>query len=72
MMLACGSMLRSAAVYADLVESAFDVYRGELYKHLRWPPPANASIEPAEGDRITHYLWRGNHDAAIRFVAPGR
>ncbi|MGK7876929.1 MAG: hypothetical protein AB4426_27660, partial [Xenococcaceae cyanobacterium] len=30
-------MLNAAIIYGDLLESAFDLYRGELYKSLRWP-----------------------------------
>ena len=45
-----------AAVFADLLESAFDVHRGLLYRSLRWPLPENPRDEHASGEQITSYL----------------
>ena len=58
-MLAYYWMLDAAQVYGDLLESVFDVYRGELYKALRWELPMDGEREREEGKRLTQYLWRG-------------
>jgi hypothetical protein len=48
-----------AEVFADLVEAAFDLHRGALYRQLRWPLPANPAEERASGRLLTQYLVRG-------------
>ncbi|MEM0979125.1 MAG: hypothetical protein AAGH78_02520 [Cyanobacteria bacterium P01_H01_bin.58] len=48
-----------ARSYGDLLDAAFDLYRHELYKALRWPLPENSDIEKATGKQLTEYLWRG-------------
>jgi hypothetical protein len=48
-----------AAVFADLLESAFDVHRGLLYQSLRWPLPENPRDEHVSGEQVTSYLLRG-------------
>jgi hypothetical protein len=57
-----------AEVFADLLESAFDLYRGNLYRQLRWPLPTAPEDEPAEGRQLTSYLWRGSEAPAPIFV----
>jgi hypothetical protein len=52
-------MLDAAAVYGDLLESAFDLYRTLLYKSLRLPLPKNPTEELLSGKALTDYLWRG-------------
>ena len=52
-------MLDAAAVYGDLLESAFDLYRTLLYKSLRLPLPKNPTEELRSGKALTDYLWRG-------------
>ncbi|MEU6785092.1 hypothetical protein ABZ912_38385 [Nonomuraea angiospora] len=54
--------VRYAGALGDLQESAFDLYRGALYTHLRWPLPEDAEAERAAGRLLTAYLWRGSHD----------
>lgn len=49
-----------AAAFADLLDAAFDLYRGRLYEQLRWPLPANPGEERQAGARMTTYLWRGS------------
>lgn len=61
------AMIEAAQTFAVLIEAAFDVHRGALYKALRWPLPGNASAEPEAGEQITMYLWQGSRDAVIRF-----
>lgn len=48
-----------AAAFADLLDAAFDLYRGQLYEQLRWPLPANPDEERQAGAQMTTYLWRG-------------
>jgi hypothetical protein len=57
-----------AEAFADLVESTYDVYRIDLYRQLRWPPPTNPSEERALGERLTTYLWRGSDDPSPTFT----
>ena len=49
----------AAGVYADLLDSTFDLYRHQLYQALRYPLPTNPSQEINDGKRLTEYLWRG-------------
>ncbi|MEQ4716028.1 hypothetical protein [Nonomuraea sp. B19D2] len=54
--------LRYAGALGDLQESAFDLYRGALYTHLRWPLPEDAATERETGRVVSAYLWRGSQD----------
>jgi hypothetical protein len=67
-LLAYHAALRPAAVYADLIEAAYDVHRGLLYGACRWPLPARTAEEPAAGQALTLYLVRGR--TADRAGAP--
>jgi len=51
--------LSTARSYGDLLDAAFDLYRGELYKALRWPLPENSDTETAMGKQLSQSLWRG-------------
>ena len=51
-------MLNAAIIYGDLLESAFDLYRIELYKSLRWPLPTSPEEEKQLGEQLTAYLWK--------------
>jgi hypothetical protein len=53
-------VLSSAAVYAELLESCYDVHRRLLYEAARWPQPKNPAEERALGAALTEYLWRGS------------
>jgi hypothetical protein len=59
-----------AKLYGDLVEAAYDLYRGALYEQLRWPVPANPQEERAQGERLTSYLWRGSDAPEPTFTPP--
>jgi hypothetical protein len=48
-----------AETFGDLVEAAFDLYRGSLYEQLRWPLPASPEMEREAGRALSEYLWRG-------------
>ena len=39
--------------YADLVQTAVDLYRRALYEQLRWPLPRNPAEERASGRRLS-------------------
>ena len=60
-----------AEIFADLVESAFDLQRVALYRQLRWPLPDNPAEEPARGRELTAYLWRGSDTHYPHFTPPG-
>jgi hypothetical protein len=70
---ACYSwMLAAAENFGDLLESAFDVYRAELYKMLRWRLPSTAADERESGRELTQYLWRGDDGESILFAESGK
>jgi hypothetical protein len=56
--------------FADLVDAAFDLYRSELYRQLRWPLPASPADEHASGEALTKYLLRGSAAPAPTFTTP--
>jgi hypothetical protein len=60
----------SAIRYADLLEAAFDLYRPQLYKALRWPLPENPKAEQKMGRLVTAYLWRGSDEIVPTFTVP--
>ncbi|MFJ8961997.1 hypothetical protein ACIRG5_21675 [Lentzea sp. NPDC102401] len=55
--------------YADLVQSAIDLYRRALYEQLRWPMPGNPAEERASGRLLSSYLSRGLSGSTPTFVA---
>ncbi|MCS7011196.1 MAG: hypothetical protein N2049_03570 [Anaerolineales bacterium] len=57
----------AAMVYADLIESAFDLYRFSLYDALGWPRPAGSEDETAYGQTLTEFLWRGTLERPVRY-----
>jgi hypothetical protein len=62
------SVLPAAAVYADLVETAFDTQRTALHRALRLAPPASRDDEPAAGRALTAYLFEGHNPSGARFT----
>ena len=58
-----------AATFAALVETAFDLYRQDLYARLRWPLPATPHDERGEGRRVTTYLLRGSDASTPVFTS---
>jgi hypothetical protein len=64
------SMLSSARLYGDLIESAFDLYRITLYQAIRWPLPTNPSEEKELGEAVTEYLWRGSDSSYPKYIWP--
>lgn len=67
---AYGWMLEAAATYSDLLESAFDLHRLELYKALYFPVPTNPAEEKRFGQQLTEYLWRGSDRTYPGFTQP--
>lgn len=59
MWLAYRLALPVAMTYADLIESAFDLYRLSLYDAVGWSRPGKAEDEIAQGQALTEFLWRG-------------
>ena len=52
--------LSIAMAYADMIESAFDLYRRDLYTAVDWPfPEEKGDAEIAAGKQLTEFLWRG-------------
>jgi hypothetical protein len=51
--------LESATFYGTLIESAFDMYRLELFNKAGWSPPGkDPSEELAYGEALSLYFWR--------------
>lgn len=63
-------LLSSAEVYGSLLESTFDLFRGSLYKSLRWPLPSNPGEERKFGEDVTAYFWRGSDSSSPNFLPP--
>ncbi len=63
-------LLNAAAIYGDLVESAFDLHRTALYRSLRFPLPKNPTEEQQTGRALTDYLWRGFTEPEPTFEEP--
>lgn len=59
-----------AEVFADIIESAFDLYRATLYQQLRWPVPSNPADEFQTGEELTSYLIRGSDKPHPEFTPP--
>jgi hypothetical protein len=68
MLVSYSAILEAAQTFAILVEAAYDVHRGALYKALRWPLPGSADVEAHSGEQITAYLWHGSRDVTTRFT----
>lgn len=61
-----------AEVFGDLVESAYDLYRGALYRQVRWPLPSDPEQEHSAGKDLTTYLSRGSDSPDPVFTPPPR
>jgi hypothetical protein len=62
-------MVNAAQTYGDLIESVYDVYRGELYKALRCRLPAILTDEKRSGRALTEHLWLGV-EIPVEFALP--
>ncbi|WOD39901.1 hypothetical protein [Nodosilinea sp. E11] len=61
-------LVQTAQAYGDLLESAFDMYRFQLYESLRLRLPTNPAAERDMGKRLTEYLWHGSSQALPLFT----
>lgn len=61
-------MLNAAALFGDLTESAFDLYRMQLYDAMQLPRPTSPADERACGVRLSRIIWRGETEASIAYV----
>jgi hypothetical protein len=59
MLVAYRFALLTAAEFAQLVVSCFDLYRGDLYDHVGESRPASLAAEPASGTALTAWFERG-------------
>jgi hypothetical protein len=57
---AYGAALRASELLGTLVEAAFDLYRGELYRALGLTRPSDPVEERLAGRDLTRRLWRGS------------
>ncbi|MER6875700.1 hypothetical protein ABT279_36685, partial [Amycolatopsis sp. NPDC000673] len=58
------------AAFADLTESAFALYRFQLYEQLRLPLPEDPDDEPGRGSDLSMYLHRGQRPRNAVFTSP--
>lgn len=63
-------MVMAAGVYGDLIRTAFDLHRFDLYTALHWPLPATPDDEGKMGPQLTEYLFRGTASQAFSFQHP--
>jgi len=63
--------LEAAGVYGELLRTAFDLYRLELYELLRWPLPTTPAEEQRMGRELTSYLWSGSYAETLTFTSTG-
>ncbi|GAA1261311.1 hypothetical protein GCM10009665_58840 [Kitasatospora nipponensis] len=64
-------LLGRAETFGELIESAFDVHRWQLYDALHWPLPENPAAEHAAGTALTSYLWWGSDEPSPTFRPGG-
>ena len=62
--------LQNAAIYGDLVETAFDLHRFALYDAVSWPRPIDSDEEKAKGEQLSEFLWRGTVGGKVEYVIP--
>lgn len=72
MLVAYRLALQTAAVYGDLVETAFDVHRFALYDALGWERPRDSDEEKIRGKQLSEFLFRGTTKEKIQYAEPAR
>lgn len=65
MILAYAVAYQTAGSYGDLVESAFDLHRFELYDAFGWRRPKDSQEEKAKGAELSEFLWRGTTPGTV-------
>jgi hypothetical protein len=63
-----GGILGAARLFGDLVGTAYDLYRMQLYDNLHLPRPSSPAEERARGEQLTNLLWGGLDDASVKYV----
>lgn len=64
-----GGMLGAARLFGDLVVTAYDLYRMELYDSLHLPRPASPADERRHGSQVTNLLWAGLDGQSVKYVS---
>ena len=54
-----GWLLPAAGTYADLLDAAFEVHRGALYKAFGRTLPTDLDAEASAGASLTELIWHG-------------
>ena len=72
MLVAYRLALQTAAVYGDLVETAFDVHRFSLYDALSSERPRDSDEEKIKGKDLSDFLWRGTLKEKIQYAESAR
>ncbi len=67
MLVAYRLALQTAAVYGDLVETAFDLHRFALYNALSWERPKDSDEEKIKGKDLSEFLWRGTTRKRVQY-----
>ncbi len=63
--------VQCAMTFTDLIESAFDLHRFELYKAVHWSlHKKSGENEVTLGKQLTEFLWRGTSKKPIKFTHP--
>lgn len=64
-------VIQAATTYSDLVTSAFDLYRWNLYSAVHWAlPKCSGDGEVKLGKQLTEFLWRGTSDTPVNYKHP--
>ena len=58
-MIAYRRAIHAAQMYADLIRTAFDLYRHAMYEQMGWDVPATLHDEKACGKALTSYIFFG-------------
>lgn len=64
------SVLQSAGAYGELLKSAYDLYRFQLYDALHWPKPQGPANEIQSGQALINYLHRAEASKKLKFDFP--
>jgi len=51
--------IQMAKIYGNLIRTAFDLHRFDLYRAMKWPLPENTDTEVKHGRELTAYIFRG-------------
>jgi hypothetical protein len=64
-------ILGAAALFGELMVTAYDLYRFKLYDSLHLPRPTSPALErKQDGPRVTNLLWGGLDEPGLVYVDP--